>query len=56
MAKADIDVRRTKASGTTYSAFVCPACESVCGQFFISVLQHGKWSMIASPNGTAQTG
>lgn len=49
--KADIDLRRTKAAGRTYSAYVCPACNSVCGQIFISILRQSKWSKIASPNG-----
>lgn len=47
--KATIDLRRTKAKGSTYSAFVCPTCDSVCGQAFISHLERSKWSVIGSP-------
>lgn len=47
--KAMIKPRRTKASGRLYSAFVCPACDSTMGQFFISCIRPEKWSLLSGP-------
>lgn len=47
--KASIRQRRTKTSGKLYSAFVCPSCDSVMGQFFISRIRPEKWSILSGP-------
>ncbi|RAN79350.1 hypothetical protein B5P43_15700 [Bacillus sp. SRB_336] len=47
--KAEIDLRKSKARGATYSGFTCPFCEALSGQFFISQVQPWRWSLICAP-------
>lgn len=47
--KAGIQPRPTKASGRRYSAFVCPSCNSVMGQYYISRILPQKWSILSGP-------
>lgn len=47
--KAVIKPQFTKASGRRYSAFVCPSCDSVMGQYFISRILPQKWSILSGP-------
>lgn len=47
--KAEIDLRKSKTKGSTYSAFVCPACKAFSGQFFISEVKPFRWSLICAP-------
>lgn len=49
IAKAGIKPSRTKASGRLYSAFVCPACDSVMGQHFISRILPEKSTLLSGP-------
>jgi hypothetical protein len=48
--KAVIKLRRSKAAGRIYPAFVCPGCDNTMGQFFISRIRPEKWSIISGPN------
>ncbi|MDF9750288.1 hypothetical protein [Arthrobacter sp. ES3-54] len=47
--KADLKMRRSKMKGTEYSAFVCPRCEALMGQMFVSCIRTEKWSLISAP-------
>lgn len=47
--KAEIDLRNSKTKGSTYSGFTCPVCGSLSGQFFISQVEAGRWSLICAP-------
>ncbi|GER23278.1 hypothetical protein NCCP1664_17740 [Zafaria cholistanensis] len=47
--KARIELRRSKTKGEKYSAFVCPSCEALAGQFFISCIYAEHWSLISAP-------
>lgn len=47
--KAHIKMKRTKASGRIYSAFVCPSGDQPMGQYFISRLRPEKWSILGGP-------
>lgn len=47
--KAKIQVRRSKMKGADYSAFVCPQCDALIGQMFISCLRTEKWSLVSAP-------
>lgn len=48
--KAGIKPQFTKASGRRYGAFVCPSCDSVMGQYFISRIRPQKWSILSGPD------
>jgi hypothetical protein len=47
--KANIKLRRSKKKAAEYSAFVCPECDALIGQMFISCLRPEKWSLISAP-------
>jgi hypothetical protein len=47
--KARIELRASKTKGGRYSAFVCPACDSLMGQFFVSRIRDEHWSLIGGP-------
>lgn len=47
--KARIELRASKTKGSRYSAFVCPACDSLIGQFFVSRIRDEHWSLIGGP-------
>jgi hypothetical protein len=47
--KAHIELRRSKAKGAEYSAFVCPSCNAIAGQIFIAQIRHEHWSLISAP-------
>lgn len=47
--KAGIKLRRSKMKGSEYSAFVCPDCEAIMGQMFISCIRTDRWSLISAP-------
>lgn len=35
--------------GAEYSAFVCPACDALIGQMFVSCVRAEKWTLISAP-------
>ena len=47
--KANIKMRRSKMKGTEYSAFICPSCDEIMGQMFVSCIRPEKWSLISAP-------
>jgi hypothetical protein len=47
--KANIKLRRSKKKAAEYSAFVCPECDALIGQMFISCLRPEKWSLLSAP-------
>jgi hypothetical protein len=47
--KAKIQTRRSKMKGAEYSAFICPACDALIGQMFVSCIRTEKWSLISAP-------
>lgn len=47
--RADIKMRRSKMKGAEYSAFVCPGCDALMGQMFVSCIGTEKWSLISAP-------
>lgn len=47
--KAPIILRRSRTKGSQYSAFVCPGCDAIMGQIFISCIRVEKWSLISAP-------
>lgn len=47
--KACIKVKRSKMKGSEYSAFVCPDCDAIIGQMFVSCIRPEKWSLISAP-------
>lgn len=47
--KASIQPRRSKQKAAEYSAFVCPECDALIGQMFISCVRTEKWSLISAP-------
>lgn len=47
--QAKIQTRRSKMKGAEYSAFICPACDALIGQMFVSCIRTEKWSLISAP-------
>ncbi|MGO4120702.1 competence protein CoiA family protein [Arthrobacter sp. YAF16] len=47
--KAYLKMRRSKTKGAEYSAFVCPACDALMGQMFVSCIGTEKWSLVSAP-------
>ncbi|RNL51412.1 hypothetical protein D7003_16265 [Arthrobacter oryzae] len=47
--KATIKPRRSKTKAAEYSAFVCPECDALIGQMFVSCIRTDKWSLISAP-------
>jgi hypothetical protein len=47
--KASIERRLSKMKGAEYSAFVCPACDALIGQMFVSCIRAEKWTLVSAP-------
>ena len=47
--KAMIKLRPSKAVGESYSAFTCPNCAVLMGQFFVGSISSENWSLISAP-------
>lgn len=47
--QARIEVRHSHGRGKPYSAFVCPVCSDLIGQFYIAQIDTDHWSLLSAP-------